>query len=75
MSNLARMHTAEHLLSAVMRKHFSAPRNLEFHLGEKKTKCDYEVPGPLSEDDSNKLSHLSCRIPRRASLPPRNFVD
>ena len=34
MSKLARMHTAEHLLSAVMRKFYAAPRNLEFHLNE-----------------------------------------
>ncbi len=58
MPKLARMHTAEHLLSAVMRKHFHAPRNLEFHLGEKKTKCDYVVPGPLSVDDIRKAEQL-----------------
>jgi len=48
---LPRMHTAEHLLSAVMRKFYGAPRNIEFHLGEKKTKCDYEPARELSEED------------------------
>ena len=43
MVKLARMHTAEHLLSAVMRLHYNAPRNVELHLNEKKTKCDYDL--------------------------------
>lgn len=45
------MHTAEHLLTAVMRRLYGSPRNLEFHLGEKKTKCDYEVTRPLGVED------------------------
>ena len=47
----ARMHTAEHILTAVMRQMFSSPRNLEMHLGEKKSKCDYAVPRALSDED------------------------
>ncbi len=58
MSIIPRMHTAEHILSAVMRKYYEAPRNLEFHLGEKKTKCDYEVARPLSEADFNRIETL-----------------
>ncbi len=52
------MHTAEHILSAVMRKFYDAPRNLEFHLGEKKTKCDYDVPRSLSEGDIRQIEAL-----------------
>ncbi len=48
---IARMHTAEHLLSAVMRQRFGSLRNLEMHLGEKKTKCDFLVPRPLAAED------------------------
>ncbi len=55
---LARMHTAEHLLSAVMRKFYNAPRNLELHLGEKKTKCDYDLPQPLADADVEKIQQL-----------------
>ncbi|MCH9007341.1 hypothetical protein IIA29_04925 [candidate division KSB1 bacterium] len=58
MSNIARMHTAEHLLSAVMRKHFHASRNLELHLGEKKTKCDYPLPRALSNEDIRRIEQL-----------------
>ena len=58
MSIIPRMHTAEHILSAVMRKFYDAPRNLEFHLGEKKTKCDYEPPRPLSDADVKQIEAL-----------------
>jgi Ser-tRNA(Ala) deacylase AlaX len=52
------MHTAEHLLSAVMKKFYHAPRNLEFHLGERKTKCDYQVPRALNEGDIQQIERL-----------------
>jgi len=59
MELLRRMHTAEHLLSAVMRLHFGAPRNLEFHLGEKKTKCDYAPEREISEND---IQYITERV-------------
>ena len=51
MNQKARMHTAEHILTAVMRRLFDSPRNLEMHLGEKKSKCDYAVPRALTDED------------------------
>ncbi len=51
MGRLSRMHSAEHILTAVMRRAFGSPRNLEMHLGEKKSKCDYAVPRALTRDD------------------------
>ncbi len=52
------MHTAEHLLSAVMRKFYNAPRNLELHLNEKKTKCDYQPDRSLTEHDIQQVENL-----------------
>jgi len=52
------MHTAEHILTAIMKKHFGAPRNLELHLNEKKTKCDYDLPQPLSAPDVDRIQTL-----------------
>lgn len=51
MKPMVRMHTAEHILSAIMKRDFGAPRNLELHLGDKKTKCDYEPVRSLDETD------------------------
>jgi Ser-tRNA(Ala) deacylase AlaX len=46
------MHTAEHLLSAVMKQLYGSSRNVEFHLGDKKTKCDYEVAASFGPQDA-----------------------
>ena len=54
-SDIARMHTAEHLLTTVMRRLHGSPRNLEFHLGETKTKCDYEVAHKLGPADVRQI--------------------
>ena len=51
MDKLKRMHSAEHVLTAVMRREFGSPRNLEMHLGEKKSKCDYAVSRSLTQQD------------------------
>ncbi len=57
-AKLARMHTAEHILTAVMRKFYDAPRNSEFHLNEKKTKCDYEVRRSLNDENIIQIETL-----------------
>jgi Ser-tRNA(Ala) deacylase AlaX len=49
------MHTAEHLLTATMWRLHGSPRNLEMHLGEAKTKCDYEVGRPFGDDDARAI--------------------
>lgn len=58
MDPIARMHTAEHILTAVMRIHYKAPRNLEMHLAPKKTKCDYEPGVPVDEAAIRKIERL-----------------
>ena len=52
---LARSHSAEHILNAVMQRDFSAGRSVEAHFGKKKSKCDYRVDCPLSVDDLLKI--------------------
>ena len=48
---LARSHSAEHILNAVMQRDFGTGRSVEAHFGTKKSKCDYAVDHPLSEKD------------------------
>ena len=60
-----RMHSAEHILTAVMRRLFAtgsvpSPGNLEMHLGEvhlgeKKSKCDYTVLSALTPQGIEKI--------------------
>lgn len=54
-TSMARMHTAEHLLSAVMRREFGTGRRVETHLGRKKSKCDYVLGRALQEDEVRRL--------------------
>jgi misacylated tRNA(Ala) deacylase len=49
--SLARMHSAEHVLNAVMERDFSSGRSVEAHFGSKKSKCDYRVDHALSPDE------------------------
>jgi len=58
MTSLREMHTAEHILTRVMKDHFGCTRNSEMHLGEKKSKCDYDVPNDLSEENIRKIEAL-----------------
>jgi Ser-tRNA(Ala) deacylase AlaX len=58
MASLKEMHTAEHILTRVMKDHFGCTRNFEMHLGEKKSKCDYDVSRELSEEDIRKIEAL-----------------
>ena len=58
---IARMHTAEHLLSAVMKAEYGCPAPLETHLGDRKSKCDYRVPGPLGCDE---IARIETRVNR-----------
>jgi len=57
-ATLAQMHTAEHILTRVMKDRFGATRNFELHLGEKKSKCDYDVPKGLSDEDIRRIEDL-----------------
>lgn len=52
---LARSHSAEHILNAVMQRDFGTGRSVEAHFGEKKSKCDYAIACPLNEEDLRKI--------------------
>lgn len=44
------MHTAEHLLNATMDKMFGCGRAVSAHVERKKSKCDYLIAQPLSDE-------------------------
>ena len=47
----AALHSSEHILNAVMQRDFGTGRSVEAHFGSKKSKCDYVVDHPLTEED------------------------
>jgi len=48
---LARMHSAEHVLNAVMQRDFGTGRSVEAHFGTKKSKCDYVLGRAVTDAD------------------------
>jgi len=67
------MHSAEHVLTAVMRRDFLSSGNVEMHLAPKKSKCDYPVSRPLGGEDLESIERavnveierdqaVSCRM-------------
>lgn len=44
------MHTAEHILNGTMVKMFGCRRALSAHIERKKSKCDYDLPAPLTPE-------------------------
>jgi len=58
LASLAQMHTAEHILTRVMRERFGATRNFEMHLTERKGKCDYDVARDLAPEDLAEIERL-----------------
>jgi len=46
-----RMHTAEHILNAIMDRTFGCGRCFSAHIEKKKSKCDYHLSNGVSESD------------------------
>lgn len=47
----APMHTAEHILNQTMDRMFACGRSFNSHIERKKSKCDYRIDRPLTEDE------------------------
>lgn len=70
---LAAMHSAEHILNAIMQRDFDTGRSIEAHFGTKKSKCDYRVAHPLEEDQVHAIeAAVDAEIAK--DLPVTTFV-
>jgi Ser-tRNA(Ala) deacylase AlaX len=49
------MHTAEHILNQTMIRMFGCPRSKNAHIERKKSKCDYLLNQPPSEDEITEI--------------------
>lgn len=45
------MHTVEHILNQTMVRHFHCTRAVSAHIERKKSKCDYTLPIPPTQED------------------------
>lgn len=53
--SIAPMHTAEHILNGTMVKMIGCRRADNAHIERKKSKCDYIIPHPLSQEEINAI--------------------
>ncbi|HEY4787189.1 MAG TPA: hypothetical protein VIH57_14120 [Bacteroidales bacterium] len=51
----APMHTAEHILNQTMDRMFGCGRSFSSHIERKKSKCDYYINRPLTEDELDAI--------------------
>lgn len=70
------MHTVEHILNATMVKMYGCPRSRNAHIERKKSKCDYELPRPLTEEEIAAVERrvnevLAADLPVSIEFMPR----
>ena len=53
------MHTAEHILNQTMDRMFGCGRSFISHIERKKSKCDYKINRPLSDDE---IRNIEARV-------------
>jgi len=56
------MHSAEHILNQTMDRMFGCGRCVAAHIEKKKSKCDYRLEKPLSEEDTRSIEALVNEI-------------
>ena len=53
--SIAPMHTCEHIINRTMINLFGCGRAVSAHIERKKSKLDYAIPQPLSDEDITKI--------------------
>jgi misacylated tRNA(Ala) deacylase len=51
------MHSAEHILNQTMDRMFGTGRAFSAHLEKKKSKCDYKIDRPLTEEEIHSVEN------------------
>ena len=49
------MHTCEHILNQTMIRMFGCERSRNAHIERKKSKCDYQLPTPLTQEQIEEI--------------------
>ena len=58
------MHTAEHLLNGEIARRYKCGRAFSSHIERKKSKLDYHLPAPLTDEEIKSLEDYINRIVR-----------
>lgn len=69
------MHTAEHILNGTMVKRFGCKRAKSAHIERKKSKCDYDFPRPLSDEEIQQLEDTINEVIARDLPVSMEYVE
>ena len=67
------MHTAEHILNAVMTRRYGT-RSFSTHIEKKKSKCDYRINISPSDDDILSVEYEINSVTREKHPVKENFI-
>ncbi len=71
----APMHTAEHILNQTMDRMFGCGRSFNSHIERKKSKCDYRISRPLTEDEITAIIQKVNEIIRTNAEVTEEFIS
>lgn len=71
----APMHTAEHILNQTMDRMFGCGRSFNSHIERKKSKCDYQISRPLTEDEITAIIQKVNEIIRTNAEVTEEFIS
>ena len=69
------MHTAEHILNQTMDRMFGCGRSFNSHIERKKSKCDYRVNRPLSDEEISIIEAKVNEIIRSNAEVSEEFIS
>jgi alanyl-tRNA synthetase len=58
----APMHSAEHLLNQTMNRMFGCGRTFSSHIERKKSKCDYHISRPLTDEELRQIEETVNKV-------------
>jgi alanyl-tRNA synthetase len=69
------MHTAEHILNQTMDRMFGCGRSFNAHIERKKSKCDYRINRPLTDEEITSIETRVNEIIRSNADVTEEFVS
>lgn len=71
----APMHTAEHILNQTMDRMFGCGRSFNSHIERKKSKCDYRISRPLTDDEIKAITDKVNEVIRTNAEVREEFIS
>jgi misacylated tRNA(Ala) deacylase len=71
----APMHTAEHILNQTMDRMFGCGRSFSSHIERKKSKCDYRIDRPLTDEEIGSVQQKVNEVIKGNLVVTQDFIS